>query len=467
MSFAFLSFAFIGYFVALNTTYTILIGLSLLETIQRRATRLKEMESGFLSEAISPPLTIVAPSYNEEAGVVESVKAFLQINNPSLNIVVVNDGSSDRTLEILKIHYSLVKVKMVVQERVKGTQAIKAIYRSTLDSRLLVVDKENGGKADALNVGLNVCRTPLVCCVDSDTLIERNALVSMVEPFIYDDGQVVAVGGTVAVVNGSVVRDGRVVEQRLPKNSIARFQIVEYLRAFLFGRMGFNRLGGNLIISGAFGLFYTDAVLQVGGFEHDTVGEDMELVVRLHHRLRDKKVPHRVLYIPDPVCYTEVPEKISILMKQRDRWQRGLADSLFRHREMFLNPRYGFVGMIVFPCFVLFELIGPVIELAGYLWFIYSLIFGPINYTVAILFFLVSLIWGFFLSVQSLVLSELFMPPYRGFKARAILILYAFLENLGYRQMTLYFRIKGIVTYLKGDKSWGKMERKGFKKKRR
>ena len=327
---------------------------------------------------------------------------------------------------------------------------------------MFVVDKGNGGKADALNVGLNVSRTPLVCCVDSDTLTDKHALLRMIEPFLYSEDNVVAVGGTVRLANGCTIKDGLIEKVSIPRSWLARFQIVEYLRAFLFGRIGFNRLGGNLIISGAFGLFLREKIIEVGGYRDDTVGEDMELVVRLHRVLREKNNSYRIVYLPDPIAYTEAPETLKVLNLQRERWHRGLCDSLWRHRSMFFNYKYGSTGLIVFPAFVIFEFLGPVIEIFGYYWFGISLFMGGIDTKFALLFFILAVFVGFLISVQSIVLDALSFNIYKGPQIRARLLLAAWFENFGYRQFTLFCRLQGLFHFLLGGKSWGKMTRKGF-----
>jgi cellulose synthase/poly-beta-1,6-N-acetylglucosamine synthase-like glycosyltransferase len=356
---------FLLFFLAMNSTYSLLIALSVIEVVQRKATRMLEIDRFLMTETSAPPISILTPAYNEEAGIVDSVLAFLSLEYPNLQVIVINDGSKDKTLEKLKDRFDLEPVNLVIRNQIK-TKPVRAAYQSLKDPRLIVVDKENGGKAEALNVGLNVCRTPLVCCVDADSLIDRHALLRMVEPYLYDESHVIGVGGTVHLANGCLVKEGKVQKAELPASWIARFQVLEYLRAFLFGRMGFNRLGGNLIISGAFGLFLRDAIIQAGGYTRDTVGEDMEIVVRLHKAMREARKKYRIIYIPDPVCYTEAPETFAILRKQRDRWQRGLIETLERHKDMFFNPRFGRVGFIVFPFFVFFEFLGPLIEFFGY-----------------------------------------------------------------------------------------------------
>jgi cellulose synthase/poly-beta-1,6-N-acetylglucosamine synthase-like glycosyltransferase len=458
---SFIESVFLIYFVAMNAAYGWLIFLSVIDIVQRRATRMLEMDALFLSDKSAPPITVIAPAHNEEATIVGSARSFLQLEYTNLQIIIVNDGSGDHTLERLKERFELRPVDMVVRQDV-STKPVRAVYQSLSEPRLLVVDKENGGKADALNAGLNVCRTPLICCADADTLIDRRALLRMVEPFVQEDSNVVAVGGTVRIANGCTIRDGLVQKVELPKSLLARFQIVEYLRAFLFGRMGLNRMGGNLIISGAFGLFLRDAVVKAGGYHAETVGEDMELVVRIHRIMRESASEYKIVFIPDPVCYTEAPETFKILKRQRDRWQRGLGDALWMHMRMMLNPAFGKTGMLVFPIFFFFEFLGPVVELSGYTWFIFTLIFGEIDPLFALMFFAVAFLWGFLLSAQSILLDGLMVNFFHGFRLKARLLWMAFAENFGYRQITLYYRLIGILRFIRGVKTWGDMKRKGF-----
>ena len=457
-----LDILYIVYFSALNGTYALLIALAMIEIIQRRANRMPEFDNDVLGEASTPPITILAPAFNEETGIVDSVHAFLQLTYPNLQVIVINDGSSDGTLNKLKERFELKPIHRVVQRQLE-TRGIKVIYQSATDSRLLVVDKERGGKADALNVGLNIAQTPLICAVDSDTLIDRRALLRMVEPFLYDR-QTMAVGGSVYIANTCDVKDGLCRTVSLPKSWLARFQIIEYLRAFLFGRLGLNRLGGTMLISGAFGLFLRDALIEIGGYRRDTVGEDMEMIVRLHRTMRDRKKPFRIKHIPDPVSYTEAPETVRTLGRQRDRWQRGLAETLAAHQGMFLNPKYGLSGLFTYPTYLLFELFGPIIELSGYIWFVYSLIFRGVDPQIAMLYFIVAFLFGTLLSIQSIILDSYAGNVYQGFKLRLRLVAVALLEYFGYRQITLYYRIKGFFRYLLGEKSWGVMTRKGFAK---
>jgi len=452
---------FLSYLLAMNGVQLSFLVLSAWEVGRRRAAQTPELDASTFSAETTPPVTIISPAHNEEATIVESVRGNLRVEYPQLQVIVVNDDSSDRTLELLKERFDLRPINVVVHKRLE-TSRIRSIMESRVDPRLLVVDKEHGGKADSLNVGLNLCRTPLVCCVDSDSILARRGLLHLVELLLHDDGNTLAVGGTIRLGNGCLVEDGEVKRCSLPKGWLARFQAVEYLRAFLFARMGFNRLGSNLILSGAFGLFVRDAVVEAGGYRTDTVGEDMELTVRLHSRMRARGVPYRIQQIPETVCFTEAPESAAVLGRQRDRWQRGLFESLWAHRFMMLNPRYGAIGMVGFPFYVVFELLGPVIELAGYAWFAATMILGVADPKFALLFTIVAVVWQFLISLETLALDQMYTNVYLSPKDRAFFLLAAFLETFGYRQLTLAARIRGMVRQIGGEKGWGRMERKGF-----
>src|SRR3954468_1676695 len=355
--------AVLVYFLAVNGWYLVLLVSSLLELRRHMLLITDESRHLLLSSTLSPTISILAPAYNEEASIEISLRALLALQYPNLEVIVISDGSKDRTVQVLTEKFDLVPVKTIYQQKIK-TKPVRSLYRSSTYPSLVVVDKENGGKADALNVGLSFARGELVCAMDADTLIEADGLQRMVRPFLYAT-DVVATGGTIRVVNGSEVRLGRVAKAAVPTHMLAGVQVVEYLRAFLFGRLGWNRLGGNIIISGAFGLFERESVLNAGGYLHDTVGEDMELVLRLKRLSYERGGPGRIAFVPDPVAWTEVPESTKVLGRQRDRWHRGLADVLWRHRGMMFNPRYGVTGLFVFPYYLFVELLAPVIEVIG------------------------------------------------------------------------------------------------------
>ncbi|MDQ6872359.1 MAG: glycosyltransferase family 2 protein, partial [Gemmatimonadota bacterium] len=415
-----------------------------------------------LSSTLSPTISILAPAFNEESTIEGSLRALLALQYPRLEVIVISDGSKDETVKVLVERFDLVPVKTIYERRI-NTKPVRNLYRSATYPALVVVDKENGGKADALNVGLSFARGELVCAMDADTLIEGDGLQRMVRPFLYAT-DVVATGGTIRVVNGSEVEHGRIIRTRVTTHALAGIQVVEYLRAFLFGRLGWNRLGGNIIISGAFGLFRRESVVSAGGYVHDTVGEDMELVLRLKRLSYEQGGPGMIAFVPDPVAWTEVPETIKVLGRQRDRWHRGLADVLWRHRRMFLNPRYGVIGLFVFPYFVFVELLAPLIEAGGLITLAFGLVFGIIEWRFAALFWLTAYGLGTALTAFTLILEDISFHRYNTFRDRGLLFWWALMENLGYRQLTVYWRLRGLWKFLMGRKDWGVMERKGFQK---
>jgi cellulose synthase/poly-beta-1,6-N-acetylglucosamine synthase-like glycosyltransferase len=342
-----------------------------------------------------------------------------------------------------------------------GTAAVRGVYRSILDQALTVIDKENGGKSDAINAGLNAARHPLLCVIDADSVLEEHSLTRAVLPFI-ENPHTVAVGGIIRLANGCKVDHGRVVEVGLPASHLARFQVVEYLRAFLAGRVALSEINGLMIISGAFGVFTREAVVAVGGFRQDTVGEDMEMVTKLHRHFRRARRPYRIVFQPDPVCWTEAPERLDSLARQRDRWQRGTLQVLQIHRGMLFNPRYGVLGWLVVPYYVVFEGIGPIIELLGYVVTILGAIFGLIDWSFARLLFLAAVVYGALISLASVLLEEASFRRYPRLSDLLTLAAYGVIENFGYRQLTTWWRVTGVVRFLRGRKDWGTMTRKGF-----
>ena len=449
----------LGYFVALNAGY-LLLNLSALVTLRRHMRQRVDHggEAPYLD--VEPPISLLVPGYNEEATIRTSVRSMLQLQYPDFEVLVVNDGSRDRTLEVLIEEFDLVPQPVVVRRAV-AHKPVRTVYRSRRHANLRVVDKENGGKADALNVGINLARHDLFCAVDADSILQRDSLLRVVQPFI-EDRRTVAAGGTIRIANGSQVRGGFLVRAGLPRNWLARMQIVEYLRAFLFGRLGWSPINGVLIISGAFGLFDRRRVEAVGGYRTDTVGEDMELVVRLHEWHRKRRIPYRITYVPDPICWTECPEDLATLGKQRSRWQRGLAESLTFHAPWRFGPRGGVAAWLAWPFMALFEWIGPVIELGGYVFMLVAFALGQINLASFLLFLALAIGLGILLSVNSLLLETLSFRVYQRNRDLLALFLMAILENLGYRQLTLLWRCRGMWQWATGRKhQWGAMKRSG------
>ena len=453
------------YFIVLNTVYLV-TSLYAFRALRKYTRRLKSFfTDDLVTSAGAPPITLIAPAYNEEATCVQSIRSLLTLKYPEYEILLVNDGSKDATLERLIDAFELVPSARAPTAELPTTP-IRGIFHSRIYPILWVIDKVNGGKADTLNAGLNHCRTPLFCAMDADSLLEREALLRIVRPFL-EESTTVAAGGIIRIVNGCSVQSGNITDIRLPKKFLAKFQVLEYLRAFLSGRMGWDTLGATLIISGAFGLFRRAIVVEAGGFatfrtSFETVGEDMELVVRLHRYCREQRIPYRITYIPDPVAWTECPETLKVLGRQRDRWQRGLSQVMMRHRRMLLNPRYGRIGLLAYPYFFFLEMLGPLIELCGYISFLMTILLGAYTLLYVATFFMVAFVLGMALSLAAVSLEELSFRRYPRMKDLMQLFFLAILENFGYRQINQYWRVRGVFSALFRKKSWGKMEHKGF-----
>jgi cellulose synthase/poly-beta-1,6-N-acetylglucosamine synthase-like glycosyltransferase len=457
-----LQWVVLAYFLLVNAFLILLLTMAAVDLRRQRLDVWQEGRWRLLGSDVAPVISILAPAYNEEATVSESVRSLLTLRYPSLEVVLVNDGSTDGTLAALQRDFDLVAVHAAPIRRRIESRPIHGLYRSRRTPGLVVVDKENGGKADALNAGLIVATGELACAIDADTIVEPDALQRMIRPFLLDDN-VVAAGGTLRVVNGAEVHAGRVTRERAPRRFLPGVQAVEYLRAFLAGRVGWNRLGGNLIISGAFGLFRREAMIEAGGYRHDTVGEDMELVVRMRRLARERGGPQQIVFVPDPVAWTEVPSRLRILARQRDRWHRGLADVLRRHQRVIFNPRYGAMGLVVAPYFVFVELLAPVVELIGVIVVLIGLPLGLVDIEYALLFLLVVYGLGLVLTTLTLALEEWTFGGYGGLRDRLVLLLFGALESFGYRQLTAFWRLRGLVRHWRGHADWGAMEREGFR----
>ncbi len=448
------------YFALLNATY-LLTSLLAFWKLRQHTMRIRSLGAEeLISSAGAPPITVIAPTYNEEPTCVESVRSLLTLEYPAYEILVVNDGSDDGTLARMLEAFEMEPASRAPTADLPSAE-IRCIYRSRNHPGLWLVDKQNGGKADALNAGLSLCRTPFFCAIDADCLLERDALSRIVRPFLEDD-RIIASGGVIRVANGCEIGSGIVRKVGLPSNLLAGFQVVEYLRAFLSGRVGWAALGSTLIISGAFGLFRRSIVVDAGGFWTETVGEDMELVVRLHHYCQQKGIPHRITFVPDPVAWTEVPETLGALARQRDRWQRGLVETLTRHIGMLGNPRHGRVGLLGFPFFFFFEMLGPVIEVAGYTGFALTLALGLASPVYVIAFLSLALVLGMNLSLAAVAQEELTFRRYARLRDVFRLFGLALIENFGYRQLTTLWRVRGLVQALRGVHDWGEQKRKGF-----
>jgi cellulose synthase/poly-beta-1,6-N-acetylglucosamine synthase-like glycosyltransferase len=448
------------YFALLNLLYALFayLGIRAVIVYARGVSRVALRD--LLELEFYKPVSILVPAHNEEGSIVASVRSMLGLHHPQFEVVVAQDGSTDRTLEALVEAFSLVEVPLVYRKAIE-TKPVRRILRSVRYPNLIVVDKENGGKSDAVNAALNVARYPLVCAVDADSLLNAEALLRASRAFVEDD-RVVAVGGTVRPLNGAVLRGGTVRELRVPKRWLERFQILEYARGFFTGRAAWSKFGALLIISGAFGVFRRDVVLEAGGMWTGTVTEDMEIVVRLHRMSFGKRLPYRVLFTPDPICWTEVPSDLGSLMRQRNRWHRGLWETLWRHRSMVLRPRYGSVGLLGLPYFWLFEGLGPVVEMLGYVTLVISIATGSLFVKFAVPFLVLSVLFGMLLSQLAVGIETMLLARYERISDRLRLFVACFLEMFGYRQLMTWERFIATFQVRRKRHTWGAMRRTGI-----
>lgn len=448
------------YFFVGSGVYSLLMALSLISVWLRNRRHAYLSLDDLRESPETPPVTIIMPAWNEQEIIVQSVRSSLDIDYPHLEVIVVDDGSSDETLRRMIESLHLVKMDLICRSRL-ATRPIRGFYMNPHIPNLLVVSKERGGKPDALNVGINMARTPYFCTLDSDCLLERDGLLRLMQPIVRSSFNIVASGGIVRILNGCEVKDGQVVKVGLPRSILERFQVVEYLRSFLFGRTGWDVLGGTLIVSGALALFHRETVLESGGFRHDTVTEDMDLIVQLHRWAVEHGRRVKMSFISDPVCWTECPTTLANLARQRRRWQLGLCQTLWKNEEMLFNRRYGFVGMASYPFHLYVEALGAAAEFVGYLLVPLALWFGMVPPALFIFFVCLGLVYGGFLSVGAVFLEELTHRRYPGFRDFWVLILFALFENFGYRQLVLYFRFEGVFRFLTGSGKWEKVVHSG------
>ncbi len=410
---------------------------------------------------LAPPVSVVAPAFNEELSIVESVRALLALEYPEHEVIVVNHGSDDATLATLIAAFDCVPS---AREQIAVLQktAIRGTYRSLSHPNLILIDKDNGRKADAVNAGIGFARTPLVCIIDADSIIETDGLLRAAELFMYDNGKMVAVGGAIRIVNGCEVKGGSLRKVGVAKAWLPRFQLVEYLRAFLTARVANAENNTLLLISGAFGIFRRSVLLEIGGYRHDTVGEDLELIVRIHRHMREQKRPYAIGFVPEVVCWTEAPTTLAGLRGQRARWQQGALETLARHWRMVLNPRYGRIGMFSMLQLVIEDVVGPPAELIGYLVIPAALFFGVMAPAVAAVFLCVTVLFGSGLSIGTLALEELQLRRTPSAHDLFRVGIAAVAENFGYRQINLIYRFAGIARHLRKDSSWAAVPRTGF-----
>jgi cellulose synthase/poly-beta-1,6-N-acetylglucosamine synthase-like glycosyltransferase len=491
---------FLIYFLLYNTCNLCLILLSVRQVRRRLAAHFGEDLDLIDTGDLTKPVTMILPAFNEEVTIVERVNSLVHCDYPRFEVVVISDGSSDGTLDRLKQAFRLRRTEVAYRPAI-GTARVLAMYEATVPLpssvlRLIVIDKENGGKADALNAGVNASSAPYFVSLDGDSILDQRALKALMR-VIQEDPRVVAVGGQVAIANGCTIRNRRLVRVGLPTRALPRFQIVEYLRSFLTAITGLDQVRSILILSGVFAVFEKETVLRAGGYltpflnhriarqyvgeQMLTVCEDMEMIVRLHRFILDKLQNRRIVFLPHPVAWTEVPETFAGLRKQRGRWYQGLREALRYHRGMLWQKKYGRTGSCALPSFWLFEYYGPVIEILGYLCLAFLLIMERVldsplvNYAYLWAFLLASLGYGVLVNVSAVLVGawrfrygladrlSTHLLPFSRRREVLILLIYAVLENFGYRQLTLYWRLRGRWDAWRGKNGWEKFARVGFR----
>jgi cellulose synthase/poly-beta-1,6-N-acetylglucosamine synthase-like glycosyltransferase len=450
----------LSYFFLGNGIYTLLMLLSLRATWAHMRRMAYQGLDALRRSPLTPPVTIIIPAWNEQGVIVNTVGSALQADYPKFQVIVVDDGSSDLTLERLVQHYGLVETDRAYHPGIP-TAPVRAYYTNPQLPDLLVVSKVRGGKPDALNAGINLCCSPYFCNLDADCLLERDALLRLMDPIVNSAVETVVSGGIVRIANGCATKDGRVLRVGLPPSWLERFQVVEYLRSFLFGRTGWHLLGGTLIVSGAFAIFHRATVIEAGGFCHDTVTEDMDLIAQLHQWAAENNRQIRMSFTSDPVCWTECPSTLAMLAHQRRRWQLGLCQTLWKHSQILFGRKYGIVGWLSFPFHSYIEGLGAAVEFLGYLLIPLGIFMGMVPPQLLLVFILLGFIYGGFLSVGAVLLEELTYRRYPRLRDLLTLLVIAVFENIGYRQLVLYYRFQGVMKFLGGSRRWEKVAHVG------
>ncbi len=455
---SFFNYFCMAFTILLSIIYIVQLAISFVKVRKNNRAKQSNDYGRYVSSENLLPISLLIPAYNEEENIVSNIKSLMKMDYPQFEIIVINDGSTDKTHERIIESFGLYKIETAIKTSIP-TKEVHGIYYNIEYPNLIYVEKENGGKSDALNAGINISSYPLFACLDADSRIEPDALLKLSIEFLKNTDTIVA-GGLVRIANGFKIRDGRVSGFSMPEKMIERFQIVEYFRSFLSGRVSWGATNSMLIVSGAYGVFKKQAVIEVGGYKTNTIGEDMEIVVRLHRYMRAHRRKYKIIFCEDSVCWTQGPMSVADIRSQRRRWQIGLFDTLISHKSLFLNPRYGSVGLMAIPYNWVFELLGAVVEVLGYFIIPFSLVMGELNIFFFVVYFLLAVLLGVILSLGSLILEQYTRKSVMSAKQCLSLSLYALLENFGYRQMITLFRLEGIFKYRKLRKTWGKIKRK-------
>lgn len=451
----------IVYMILVIVIYSLMLLFAYLQLKKSRKID-KQLENvNNLKSVYSKPVSIIVPAYNEELGIVGTIHSLLTLEYPQYEIIVVNDGSKDTTLQRVIDEFKMERVFHTVQKKV-SSKDIRGVYHSKLHPNVLMIDKVNGGKADALNAGINLSKYPFFCSIDGDSILAKLSLLQVMKPIVSSNGHVIAAGGSIRIANGSEIQLGTVLNSLVPNNPIVIMQIIEYLRAFYLGRIALSRFNLILIISGAFSVFSKEYVIKVGGYSQKTIGEDMELVVRLHRYILKNKLNKSIEFISDPVCWTEAPDNLKDLKTQRRRWHQGLISSILMNRGMLFNPRYKQIGMVSLPYFVFVELLGPIIELLGYIYMVTSFAVGNIYMESAIILMVLFVMYSTVISMFSILLEAWSTNTFPRVRDTFKLILYSCTEMLWFRPLLTLYRLQGFWYYFRRKNDWGMLKRKGL-----
>jgi cellulose synthase/poly-beta-1,6-N-acetylglucosamine synthase-like glycosyltransferase len=441
------------YFLIANGVYTVLMVISLYAVTLHSRFAAQTSHADIAESPVTPPITLIVPAYNEQDVITATVDALLDLEYPEKEVIVVDDGSTDQTLSRLVAKFKLQRMDFIYRESATAT-APWGFFLNPQIPNLMVLAKENGGKADALNTGLNMCRTPFFCTVDADSIVERQALLRLMAPIMHSNVNTVVSGGMVRIVNGCTIAKGEITEIGLPGSWIERCQVVEYIRTFLFGRPGWNFLKGNFITSGAFCLLHRETVVLAGGFKSDTVTEDIDIIAQLHTFLEKKGWKARMVFTTDPVCWTECPKTFKMLARQRRRWQLGLVQTVFKHDRLIFNWKQGLLGMLSMPFHAYVEAFGCIVETAGLIILPLSFFVGAMPLSLFLLLMFLAFGYGTLLSIVSVLLAEATIRRYPRYTDMLTLVFYAFLENLGYRQAVSFTRAQGVLQFFTGGRRW-------------
>lgn len=411
------------------------------------------------------PVSILIPAYNEEQGILNTVFSLMNLKYTKKEIIIINDSSKDQTLEVIKKEFSMQEVPLTQSKAWLETEKIKGLFQSTSHPYVFLVDKENGGKADALNAGINIASHPYICSVDGDSLLDEYALYHVMQPIMDNHSEeVIASSGTIRLANGNQIQHGRVQSHGRSNNPLIVMQTLEYLRSFLIGRSAQNNGNLLLVMSGAFTVLDKDAVISVGGYTVGTIGEDLDLIIKLQQHIRHQGIARRFRYIPEAICYTEAPQNLKILRRQRRRWFQGLLEAMNRHKSILFNPNYGSLGLVAMPYYFIFEAFTVIVELLGLIYTIYSLLSGKIYYDFVFLFTVLLILTGLVHSFYSIIFSSLLERRFPSFQEAFNLILVSLTESFWYKPLTLFWRLEGLWHFLTKQQVWGDMERTGLEK---